>query len=146
VLGRSGECSNQNPQGGGLFFEREQERERGEDFLWFGKEKGGNRLISSRPRTHQRATCADSPRRPCGRSARCADGLRGERTVRHPGADGPLFAPERPVLPLFPASRADSPRRPGGRSARSGRTIRPTATDSPTFLYIFSLIYSEINI
>jgi hypothetical protein len=68
------------------------------------------------------------------------------RTVRHPSADGPLFAPERPVSPLFPTSRADGPRRPGGRSARSGRTVRPTAADSPTFLYIFSLIYSEIKI
>jgi hypothetical protein len=74
------------------------------------------------------------------------DGPRGARTVRNPGADGPLFAPERPVLPLFPMSRADGPHRPGGRSTRSGRTVRPTAANSPTFLYIFSLIYSEIKI
>jgi hypothetical protein len=75
-----------------------------------------------------------------------ADSPRGARTVRHPGADGPLFAPEHPELPLSPSSRANSPRRPGGRSSRSGRTVQPTAADRPAFLFFFSLIYSEIKI
>jgi hypothetical protein len=75
-----------------------------------------------------------------------ADCPRGALTVRRPDADGPLFAPEHPELPLSPSSRAESLRRPGGRSARSGRTVRPTVADRPTVLFFSSLIYSEIKI
>jgi hypothetical protein len=74
------------------------------------------------------------------------DSPRGARTVRHLGADGPLFHPEPPVPPRAPSTRADGPRRTGGRSARYGRTVRPTDADSPTSLFHFSLIYSEIKI
>jgi hypothetical protein len=131
VLGRSGECPNLNPQGEGLFL-RESKKERGMKVsCGLGKRKESWWLISPRPGTHLRATCVDCPRCPCGRSARCAD--------------GPLFPPERPVPPLLPTNHADGPRRPGGGSARNGRTVRPTAADSPTSLFI-SLIYSEIRI
>jgi hypothetical protein len=102
-----------------------------------GRRKEGSRHISSRPRTHMCAARADSLRRPRQQSVRYADG------PPPPGADGPLFASEHLVPPLFPTSRADSPPRPGGRSARSVWTVRPTAADSLTFLLIFSLIYSR---
>jgi hypothetical protein len=74
------------------------------------------------------------------------DSLRGAQTVLHPGANGPLFAPECPVLLLFPTRRVDGPRCPGGQSAINGRTVRPTTAEGPTSLFNFSLIYSETKI
>jgi hypothetical protein len=65
-----------------------------------------------------------------------ADGPRGARTVRTPGADCPLKLPEHPVLQLRPTSHADGPRCPGGQSARSSRTVRPVAADGPTSFLI----------
>jgi hypothetical protein len=138
VLGRSGECLNQKFQGGGVFFEKEQGRE-GEEFLRFVRRRRATGLslrilgpTSTRHVRTVRGALANSPR--------------GARTVCHPGADGPLFARERPVLHLLPMSRADGPRRPGGRSARSGQTVRPTAVYDPTSHFNFSLKYSEIKI
>jgi hypothetical protein len=117
VLGWSGECSNQNPQGGGFFFEIEQEREGGEGFLRFGKERGDNRLNFSRPGTHRRAARADSPRRPCGRSTRCAD--------------GPAPRRGRSVIRSRTSSAAPLPHEPRRQSAPSWRTVRQERPDSP---------------
>jgi hypothetical protein len=134
-----GSAPNEIPKGVS-FLEREQEREggRGPWSSWrrerFPASFTSHSLGPTRarhPRTVRRAL---------------TDGPRGARTVRHPGADGPLFAPEHLVLLLFPTSRADGPRCPGGQSARSGRTVRPTAVDGLTSLFNFSLIYLEIKI
>jgi hypothetical protein len=98
------------------------------------KEKGANcfgggrkeevESISSRglgpTRARQGRTVRDTP----------ADGPRGARTVRAPGADSPLLLPERPEPHLRPTSHADGPRCPGGQSARSSRMVRPVAADS----------------
>jgi hypothetical protein len=140
VLGRSGECPKRNPQGVS-FLERESKREREEENLGrVGEEKGGPASFTSRGLGPTRA------RNPRTVRGALADGPRGARTVRHPGADCPLFASERLVLHLLPTSRADGPRRPGGQSARSGWIVRPTAADGLTSLFNFSLIYLEINI
>jgi hypothetical protein len=91
-------------------------------------------LFSSlRPGSHTCAARADGPHTP-------ADSPRGARIVRHPGTDGPILLPERPVPHLFPTSHADGPRRPGGQFARISRTVRPIAADGPTSLFKFSLI------
>jgi hypothetical protein len=131
VLGRSGECPKRNPQGEGLFL-RESKRKRDGWCLGRVWEERDCLTYLLAARSHLRTARADS--------------LRGARTVRHPGADGLLFHPE-PRVPLqAPSTHADSPRRTGGRSAEYGRAVRPTAADSPTSLFHFSLIYSEIRI
>jgi hypothetical protein len=131
-------CSNQNPQGGGLFFDKEQERERDEVFLRFGKEKGGQQA-------YLLATWDQPTRGTCGQSAAPS---RMVREVR-----GRSDTPARTVRYLLQNAQccSSSPRaartvRAAGRSARSDRTVQPTAADCPTFLYIFSVIYSEIEI
>jgi hypothetical protein len=145
VLGRSGECPKRNAQGGCLFLrerkrEREREREGGRG-PWSGwRRERGPASFTSRGLGPTRA------RNPRTARGALTDGPRGTRTVRHPGTDCPLFAPERPVLHLLPTSLADGPRRPGGQSASSGRTARPTVADGPTSLFNFSLIYLEIKI
>jgi hypothetical protein len=133
-----GSAPNEIPKEGVFSWERARERLKEEALDGLGKKRSCLLLL-------QPATWDPSARGTRGQSAH-ADGPRGARTIRHPSTDGLLFAPEHPVLPLFPSSCADGPGRPGGRFSRSGRTVRPTATDSPTFLYIFSLIYSEIKI
>jgi hypothetical protein len=140
VLRRFGECPKRNPQGGCLFL-RESKRERGKKKTLVGldKRKGFPASFTSRGLGPTRAKYPWTVR------GAHADGPRGAWTVRHPGADSPLFVPEHPVLPLSPPSRADSPCRPGERSTRSRQIVRPTSTDSPTFLFLFSLIYSEIK-
>jgi hypothetical protein len=138
VLGRSGECLNLKFQGGGVFFERESKKERERSSCGLGRRRATGlslRILGPTSARHVRTV----------RGA-LANSLRGARTVCHPGADGPLFARERPVLHLLPMSRADGPRRPGGRSARSGQTVRPTAVYDPTSHFNFSLKYSEIKI
>jgi hypothetical protein len=125
----------------GCLFLRESKREREEEDLGrVGEEKGS--LL------HLHPTAWGPPARDTHRQS--AEPSRTVREVRgrsaHPGADGPLFAPEHLVLLLFPTSRADGPRCPGGQSARSGRTVRPTAVDGLTSLFNFSLIYLEIKI
>jgi hypothetical protein len=140
VLGQSGECPNQNPQGEGLFLSESKRKRDGCRSLavW----EGERRAIDISPRVVG-PTCA---RHAWTVRDALADSPQGARTVRHPGADGPLFAPERPAPPLLPTNRADDPRRPGGRSARNGRIVQPTTADSPTSLFNFILIYSEIKI
>jgi hypothetical protein len=139
VVGRSGECSKRNPQEGSLFLRESKTERKNKDLGRLEKRRGPCFVFIPRPGTHPRAAPVDSPRSPRGRSARCADGPA-------PRRGSPLFVPGHPVLPLSPPSRANSPRRPGGRSARSGRTVRPTAANSLTFLFFFSLINSEIKI
>jgi hypothetical protein len=133
VLGRSEECPKRNPQGGSLFLrerERERARERRKEETLVGLENKGVAcfIYSPRPKTHPCAAPTDSPRCPRGRSARCADGP----APRH--GQSVICSRTSSTAPL-PTSRADSPRRPGGRSARSGRIVRPTAADCPTFLF-----------
>jgi hypothetical protein len=107
------------------FLEREEERERKrEDLGRDGEEKGVPASFASRDLGPTRARHLRTVH------GAHTDGPRGAQTVRRPGADSPLFVPEHPVLPLSPPS---------------GRTVRPTAADSPTFLFFFSLIYSEIK-
>jgi hypothetical protein len=65
-----------------------------------------------------------------------ADSPRGARTVRAPGADGPLKLPERPELHPCPTNHADGPGCPGGQSARSSRTVRLVEMDGPTSFLI----------
>jgi hypothetical protein len=110
----------------GSFSPQEQERKT-KMGLWFGLGRKGYVcwLSTSRPWPHLRAECADSPRRTCKQSVR--------------RVDGPLFHPEPPVPPGAPSTRADDPRRTGGRSAKYGQTVRPTAADSPSSLFLFSL-------
>jgi hypothetical protein len=88
-----------------------------------------------------------APRNPgptCARHAQTVpdahvDSPQGTQTVRHLGANGPLFHQEPLVPPRAPLTRADGLRRTGGRSARYGRTVWPTAADSPSSLFLFSL-------
>jgi hypothetical protein len=110
-------------------FSRDRARERGKKKTLVGleKRKGFPASFTSRGLGPTRA------RHPRTVRGAYADDPRGAWTVRHPGADSSLFVPEHPVLPLSEPSCVDSPRRLGGRSARSGRTIRPTFADSPTF-------------
>jgi hypothetical protein len=113
VLGRSRECLNQKSKGGGLFFEREQEREGGEEFLRFEKEKGWQLpyLFASRDRpAHGTRGQSTTPprtvrevRRRSGAPAwtvryslqniqYCHSPSRAARTVRVALTDGPLGA------------------------------------------------------
>jgi hypothetical protein len=133
VLGRSGECPIKIPKRE-LFSLRERERKReGEgDRVGMEKEEGMLLYFIPRPGSHPRAAWADGPRHP-------ADSPRGARTVRTPGADGPLLLPERPVMHLLPTSHADGPRCPGAQSARRSRTVRPVAADGPTSSFKFSV-------
>jgi hypothetical protein len=139
VLRRSGECLNQKFQGWGLFYEREQEREARRSYCSLGRRARATglslRVLEPTSARHS-WTVRDAP----------VDSPRGAQTVLHPGANGPLFAPESSVLLLFPTRRVDGPRRPGGQSAINGRTVRPTTVDGPTSLFNFSLIYSETKI
>jgi hypothetical protein len=88
--------------------------------LRFGKEEGGNWLITSCPGTHQRTTRADSPRRPprtvlevCGRSGAPT------RTVRYS---------------LQNIQNRPSPLEPRGQSASPWRTVRQERMGSPAHL------------
>jgi hypothetical protein len=123
-----GSAPNEIPKGV-PFLEREQEREeeRTPGLGW--RREGVPASISSRGLGPNRT------RHPRTVRGAHVDGPRGAWTIRHPGADSPLFDLGPPVLPLSPPSRADSPRRPGRRSARSRRIVRPTAADSPTSFF-----------
>jgi hypothetical protein len=133
VLGQSGECPNDIPKREPFSLSGSKKGEKEEERVGFGKEKDGC-LTTSRGLGPTRAwhgrTVRDTP----------ADSPRGERTVRTPGADCPLFLPERPKMHLLPMSHADGLRCPGGQSARSSRTVRPVAADGPTSLFKFSVI------
>jgi hypothetical protein len=110
-----------------LFSLREGKKEGGTAFG--GGREGVTGWISSRglgpTRARHGRTVCDTP----------ADGPRGARTVRAPGADDPLLLPERPELHLRPTSHAGGPRCPGGQSARSSQTVRPVDTDGPTSFF-----------
>jgi hypothetical protein len=129
VLGRSGECPKQNPQGGCLFL-RESKRERGKERTLVGLEKRKGCLLHLHPVTWDlpaRGTCGQSteptrtvcvvPRR-SGAPARtvrylfqniqyCPSPHRAARTVcvaladGLPGADGQSGPPPRTVRPSF---------------------------------------------
>jgi hypothetical protein len=120
VLGRSGECSNQNPQGGVLFL---RESKRKGEWWRLGRVWEEEKELVDLSAHGLGPTCArhartvrDTP----------ADSSRGARTVWHPGAD--------------------DPRHTGGQSAKCSRTVWPTTADSLIRLFNFSLIYSEIKI
>jgi hypothetical protein len=108
-----------SPRGGVLSWERAKER-CGEGLLRFGKKK--ERAVGLSPRDLG-PTCARHARTVCDAPA---DNLRGARTVRCPGADGPFYAPEPLVPPQSPSNCADGPRRTGGQSARYRQTVQPT--------------------
>jgi hypothetical protein len=88
--------------------------------------------------TCQSATPAPPTHDTCGQS-----GL-GERSAGR--ADGPKNVLGPPEPPCAPSTCAGGPRCTGRQSTWYGRTVRPTAMDSPTSLYLFSLIYFEILI
>jgi hypothetical protein len=103
-------------QEGGLFFEREQEREKGDDLGRVGEEKESCFVFIPRPGSHRRAAPVDSPRRPCGQSAR--------------RADGPTPQRGRSVITSRTSRAAPLLHEPRGRSAPPWRTVRQEQPDS----------------
>jgi hypothetical protein len=85
-----------------------------------------------RSRPHLRAARADSPRRTRGQSAR--------------RADDPAPQRGRSDITSRTSSTAPGSFDVRGRSALHRRTVRQVRPDSPTSLFLFSLIYSEIKI
>jgi hypothetical protein len=102
----------------GLFSLREGKRKKiGSNCLRWRKGRSGWVDFIPRPETHPRATRADSPRHPRGRS------------VRH--ADGPGPRRGRSVKASRTSGAAPLPHEPRGRSALPWRTVRQEQPDGP---------------
>jgi hypothetical protein len=129
VLGQSRDARIKIPKEG-AFSLIKSKKERGmKCSCGLGKRKEGSRLISSRPGTNLHVARADSPRRPRGWSARCADGPTPRRGRSVICFRTPSVAP----LPHEPRERFVSPDDPPGATGQSNplpRTVRPSFTFS----------------
>jgi hypothetical protein len=112
-----GRAPREIPKRGAITLRESKRREEEANCLRWGKGRRPGSISSRGPGTHPRATRADSPRHPRGRSARRADG------------PGPRRG--RSVKASRTSRTAPLPHEPRGRSALPWRTVRQEQPDGP---------------